>query len=457
LPGKANRKEGGLSLRLRLLISIAFVLALTLFVGGGLIYFEALNKVDTEMRAALAVGIQTVQNATDDADEAINPLRQLELLVEDFNGNRHVRAFLMNNAGVPLDSSVLLIPSYPAPEWFDSLLAREPEFAHIFLPAPFARYGSIILTTDSHNEIAEAWSDFVLTLVILALFCTLVLGLIYFTLGQPLRLLQNMTAAFKLVGSGDYSPRIKEAGSRELANLARSFNEMVTRLGAMEHQNYSLEAQLATVQEEERVDLARDLHDEIGPLLFALNIDVSALRSADWSRSPDKVAKQLDGMSSAIGAIQLHVRSMLGKLRPAVLLDLGLRHAVDNLVTFWSTRHRDVRIAIELERESFGEKLDATIYRILQESLNNALRHGHPSWVEIRARVDGDEFVEVAVCDNGFGLVPGTHFGFGLTGMKERVESLGGSFVVGNRADATGAIVRAKLPLSQDALVREEV
>lgn len=448
-----------MSLRLRLLISIAFVLLFTLLFASALIYLNALTKVNTEMRAALAVGARTVQNATDDPEEAVDPFRQLELLVEDFNGNRHVRAFLMNNEGIAVDKSTLLMPDNPAPEWFNALLAREPEFVHIFLPPAFARYGSIILTTDSHNEIDEVWIDFLVTLAVLAFFCTLVLALIFITLGAPLRLLRNMSTAFKRVGNGDYSPRIAETGARELTDLTRCFNEMVTRLSAIEHLNQALEAQLATVQEEERVDLARDLHDEIGPLLFALNIDISTLRSQDWRRSAEKITAQLDAMSSAIAGIQQHVRSMLGKLRPAVLLDVGLTHAVDNLVSFWGKRH-NVRITVELERASFGEKLDATIYRILQEALNNALRHGNPSLIEIHAREDGLGFVMLEVRDNGSGLATSCgSFGFGLTGMKERVESLGGSLFVGNRVDVDGVSVRATLPLSspEDAFVREAV
>ena len=77
---------------------------------------------------------------------------------------------------------------------------------------------------------------------------------------------------------------------------------------------------------------------------------------------------------------------MLGKLRPAVLLDLGLDQAVDNLVGFWSKRHEDVRTSFELDCESFGETSNATIYRVFREGLNNALRHGKPTAVELKAR-----------------------------------------------------------------------
>ncbi len=448
-----------MSLRFRLLISIALVLALTLLFGGYLIYWNALAKVDTEMTAALAVGVRTIQNATDDPEEAINPQRQLELLVEDFNGNRHLQAFLMDPVGVAVDRSSLLIPSNPAPDWFNRLLAREPNIVHIFLPAPFARYGSIMLTTDSHNEIAEVWSDFIITLAILLFFCSLVLTLVYFTLGHPLRLLHNTTVAFKRVGKGDYSPRITERGPRELMDLACNFNDMAKRLAEMESQNRDLETQLASVQEEERMDLARDLHDEIGPLLFAMNVDISALRAEDWSISTERTARRLDSISSAVSTIQSHVRSMLGRLRSAILLDLGLVHAVENLVEFWSARQSSVAIDIEIERESFGEKLDAIVYRMIQEALHNSLRHGKSTDVGVRVAHGDSGFLEVEVCDNGMGLANSSNdFGFGLRGMKERIESVGGSLIVGNRA-AGGVSVRAKLPLTsaEDELTKEGV
>jgi two-component system, NarL family, sensor histidine kinase UhpB len=436
-----------LSLRLRLFVSIAGVLALTLIVGCALIYFDAVKKVDTEMTAALSVGIRTVQNATDDADEAANPLRQLQLLIGDFDGNRHVQAFLMNPQGLPLARSMLLIPTDPSPAWFNHLLARDPQIVHLDLPAPFARYGSILLSTDSHNEIDEAWSDFQVTLVILTLFCVLVLALVYFTLGRPLALLQKMTAAFRTIGRGDYSPRMEERGAPEIVDLSHCFNDMVARLANTEQQNVKLQQQLTNVQEEERADLARDLHDEIGPLLFALSIDVATLqrRSAEGRK---QIGTDFDVIASAISEIQLHVRSMLGKLRPAVLLDLGLDQAVDNLVGFWSKRREDVRISFDLDCDSFGETLDSTIYRVFREGLNNALRHGKPTAVELKAKVDGENRVKVIVSDDGEGLPKGGgHFGYGLVGMRERVEDLGGTLSISNRSDGRGVTVVATLPL----------
>jgi two-component system sensor histidine kinase UhpB len=434
------------------------VLGVSIVLGSIIVYWHAVHKVDEEMHAALDVGIRTVQNATDDIEEAADPVRQMQLLVEDFNGNRHLRVTFLNINNIAIVTSQPLVPTDPAPAWFNHFIARSPETTMISLPPAFSRYGKILLETDSHNEIDEVWSDVFVTLSILAIFGILVLSLIYWTLGRALYFLNDMSVSFARVGSGDYNERCAEKGPCELVDLARHFNDMVTRLATMENRNRRLETQLTTMQEEERAELARDLHDEIGPLLFALSIDISAIQQQNLADTNAKVGSHLLAMQSAIADMQQHVRSMLGKLRPAILLDLGLSPAIDNLVAFWRMRHPQVRIDVVLTEESFGETLDSTIYRIFQEGLNNAFRHGHPSRICIKAAMN-DHFADVEVSDNGEGLdmdVPG--FGFGITGMRERVLAVGGMLEITNRTDGKGVIVSVKLPLdlSRDDSAQDE-
>ncbi len=443
-----------IALRARLIFSVGLILVLSLILGSVIVYWHAIHKVDEEMRAALDVGIRMVKNATDDVEDAADPLRQLQLLVEDFDGSRHLRASFLNTNGTVIVSSKPLEPDEPAPAWFNSLLARRPESSWILLPPAFSRYGSIYLETDSRNEVGEVWSDIFVTLSILAIFCVLVLGLIYWTLGRALHLLSEMSQAFARVGAGDYEQHCREKGPRELVLLARGFNDMVSRLATMEDQNQRLEVQLLTMQEEERADLARDLHDEVGPLLFALSIDISAMRK----RVEDaQVRSHLDAMQTAVSEMQQHVRSMLGKLRPAILLDLGLAPAVDNLVAFWHLRHPDIEIDVQLGDESFGQSADGVIYRIFQEGLNNAFRHGHPSRIAIAANENGSD-ISIKVSDDGCGLDLAKK-GFGLTGMQDRVAAVGGTLTVENNIGAKGVTISARLPveLVDEHLRKEQV
>jgi two-component system sensor histidine kinase UhpB len=145
--------------------------------------------------------------------------------------------------------------------------------------------------------------------------------------------------------------------------------------------------------------------------------------------------------------MQRHVRDILGRLRSANLLDVGLAHAIDNLVAFWRAHRANLNFRVDVPEESFGELLDGTIYRIVQESLSNAVRHGKPTLISIEVRANEDLSIDIRVADDGGGLKPDQRAGgFGIVGMQERVGTLGGSLDVANRADVPGVVVSARIP-----------
>jgi two-component system, NarL family, sensor histidine kinase UhpB len=436
-----------ISLRLRLIISIALVLIVILLPGSVIVYWHALHEVEVEMRAAVAVGENTVHNAVDDAEEADGPLlRHLELLVADFDGNRHLRASLVDRNGQILYQSSPKLPSEPAPEWFYRLLAAPPITANLELPYPFTHVGAILLETDSHNEISEVWGDVNMTLAILGLFCGLNAVLVYWVTGRALRPLDAVSEAFNGLGAGNYGLRVEEHGSRELALLCRGFNRMAEQLAQVEDRKHRLEHQLAAVQEEERSELARDLHDEIGPLLFAVSVDLSVVQHDEAVRNTP-IAARIESIRDSIGRMYKDVKAILGRLRPATLVDLGLLQAAENLVSFWQTRYPDVEFHLQVPAERFGMPTDDAIYHLILESFSNALRHGQPSRIDVSVTTV-EEDILVSIKDNGTGLKPQRNApGFGLIGMQERVQSLGGEVSVQNNAAGGGVLVSARIPL----------
>jgi two-component system sensor histidine kinase UhpB len=435
------------SLRNRLLFSILVTLLLSLIAGGAFTYWHAVKKIETEMHAAIAVGSRIAKNAVDDWEEATDPARRLALLVADFQGDRHLRASLVSTEGKVLRTSQVADPENPAPAWFVNLLAAPSKVVRVELPPVFDRYGSVILQSDPHNEVAEVWGDVGLTLTVLTIFCALVLAFIYWTLATAVRPLQALTGAFARVGAGDYHERVKEGGPLELKRLNQGFNRMVERLARAEAQNKRLQEQLATVQDEERADLARDLHDEIGPLLFAVDVDAVAIEQLAKAGDHDQIPRRVGIIREAISRMQRHVRDILSRLRPAVLLDMGLAHAVDNLVAFWRSHRPNLNFEVSVPDDSFGETIDGTIYRLVQESLSNAIRHGNPSLISIDVEVNPDGSLDIRVTDDGGGLkASAAGGGFGIVGMQERVMSLGGTVGVANRPDGRGVVVSAHLP-----------
>jgi two-component system, NarL family, sensor histidine kinase UhpB len=439
-----------MSLRATLILWIGLVLIASLFVGGAMVYWNAVRKVDVEMRAAIAVGEHTVHNAVDDEEEAAAPLRQLRLLVADLDGDRHLRATLVAANGTMLARSVPLEPSDPAPQWFYNMLASKPVITRIVLPSPFGPIGVIVLETDSHNEISEVWSDVLVTLTVLALFCVLNAVLVYWTIGRALRPLNDVIAAFGRIGEGDYAPQVPERGPLELRQLSRGFNQMAAHLGDMEMRKHRLEEQLVEVQEEERAELAQDLHDDVGPLLFAVSVDLVAIQQHASMHSDPHLRERLEATREAVSRMQQHVKSILGRLRPPTVADLGLLHSIERLVGFWRTRYPSVSFQVSIPQENVDPDIGSRIYRIVQESISNALRHGAPGRIEVNVSMDTADAIVVRISDDGIGLQSGGHStGLGLPGMRERVNSLGGTLTVTDGPGGRGVTVSARLPMPE--------
>jgi two-component system, NarL family, sensor histidine kinase UhpB len=419
-------------------------------VGSAVALWNAAHQTHAEMHSGIQGAERIVRTALGDAKHGLPADERLQHLIRDFDGNRHVQATAVDRKHQVALASTLELPDTRVPDWFRRLLDSSPEVSRITLPPEFEEYEAIVLTSDANNEVAEKWGDIGLALGLLVAFCTFVLGLIYWTLEQGLRPLQTLNAAFDRVGRGDYRPRVPENGATELAHLARDFNQMVMRLRTMQLQNARLNEQLANVQEEDRAELARELHDEIGPFLFAVGLDVATINqtiSADADISA-QLAPRLEAIRTAIAHMQQHLKIILGRLRPAVLVDLGLAQALDNLVDFWRGRHPRVVFDLKMVPEGFSERLDEGIYRIVRESLSNALRHGQPSEIDISIQLGADDTVEIDVVDDGGGMMlPTSTAGFGITGMQERAALLGGTVSVQNRGDGKGVVVRARLPL----------
>lgn len=439
-----------MSLRLRLVISIGLGLLVSVLFGGIFALWDAARQVETELTSAMAVGEHITQTAVGESSSDTDQYQRLERLIREFDGNRHLRAVLLDRAGRPVIASKLVSTDTGVPEWFRRLLARSTKTVQVNLPSAFQDHQAIVLTTDSANELAEKWGDIGLALGVLMTFSIFVLALVYWTLAKGLRPLQALNVAFDRVGRGDYSPRVPETGTTELALLAREFNRMASRLSAMQVQNARLNQQLTNVQEEDRAELARELHDEIGPFLFSVGLDISAIHRTVNKNAEMAVqlVPRLEAIRVSISHMQKHLKIILGRLRPTVLLDLGLEQAMDNLIDFWRERHPGVVFDLKMTPESFGERLDEGIYRIVREGLNNALRHGRPGEICINIQLHADDVVAVDVLDDGGGMTTTNSgaVGFGIVGMQERASMLGGTVTVRNRTDAKGVCVSARLP-----------
>ncbi|MFT3731862.1 MAG: histidine kinase [Hyphomicrobium sp.] len=431
-----------MSLRQRLLLNVALVLALSLVVGALTTYWRAAAKIQTELHSAFVVGEQVLKDGVTALDGSPNPYHSLIGIIEQFNGGRHLMVSIIDTSGDSVVQSHLETPDDPAPDWFYNLLAGPTESARVPLPPSIRGYTGLLLETDPRNEVQEVWEDLGNSLLLIGILASLVSALIYWTVGRELRPLEQLTRALSLAADRDFSTRLEEKGPRDIRAVTSVFNHMAAQLEKAEASNTLLEEQLSSVQEEERAELARDLHDEIGPLLFSVGLDAAAVQNALGEEARRDVAERLESIREAISLSQRRVLQILGRLRTGTVEDLGLEAAVQRLVEFWTARKPDLKIITAIPEGGVGADLDAVVYRIIQESISNAVRHGNTTLIEASVIVDAVGLT-VRVVDDGGGL-KSNRAGHGLTGMRERVTSKRGVFSVGNRTDGKGTAVEAR-------------
>jgi PAS domain S-box-containing protein len=196
------------------------------------------------------------------------------------------------------------------------------------------------------------------------------------------------------------------------------------------------------VREDERKRIAREIHDDLGQNLLALRLDVSMLHTRT-ERAHPKLNKRVSAALDQIDATMRAVRSTINNLRPTVL-DLGLNAAIEWQVNDFRRRSG---IACELSMDENDLELDDTrataLFRILQESLTNVIRHAQASRVQIDVHKQGNS-IYMRVADDGIGIYPDCRRktnSFGLVGIEERVSALGGSLVIDTDKDQGTALI----------------
>ncbi|HZC17538.1 MAG TPA: histidine kinase [Caulobacteraceae bacterium] len=433
-----------MSLRFRIVAAVVLVLVLGSGLGLALAGWQARQWLRGELISAQASGGLAVTRAYADLGRSDAPDRDLRALIATFDGDRHMQALLIGPGGQVLAAS-RLAPMATPPAWFGALLRQPIEPVRLTDPAN-ARM-SVELRPVYINDTAAVWPEFLDLTLVLAISCLGGAALIWALVGQALKPLRAIGEVLPRIGAGDYAAVAPERGPPELVRLARGVNEMAGRLAAMRGRNRALEEQILTLQDEERADIARDLHDEMGPHLFAANVDAAMAANLIASGRPEVALAQVRSIQAAITHMQRLVRDILGRLRPTRLAELGLSAAILDLIEFWRARRPNIRFETRLpvDGEGFSEAVQETAYRLVQESLSNAVRHGAPTTIGVSLEPAAGE-LRIEVSNDG---APATAVqpGFGLTGMAERVRAAGGRLEAGPK-EPGGWRVTAVLPLA---------
>lgn len=277
----------------------------------------------------------------------------------------------------------------------------------------------------------------------------LILGLVAVALISNVltRPLRDVAAGAQEIAAGDLSHRVPEEGRNdEIGQLAASFNDMAARVAERDASLRQLSRRMLEVQEQERVRIAREVHDELGQALTAMKIDIQQL-----ARREPALAESLGSISRAVDNTVDLVRRIATDLRPAILDDLGVTAALEQqLRRLRESTGMQTTLTVAEEPE-LDMLTGVTLYRIAKEGLANVIRHAEATEVEVSLAIESGSAV-LEIRDNGKGMSREqitSSQSLGLLGMRERAELLGGSVTIDSR-EGEGTCVRAALPLGKD-------
>jgi two-component system sensor histidine kinase UhpB len=342
----------------------------------------------------------------------------------------------------------------PAPAWFQALIAPAIERHVIPITGHGQQIGSVVIASEPKDEIAEVWENTVaLAWVTLAVTAAVMVAL-YVLFGRALAPLTGLAHGLTDLEHRDYAVRLPVPESREFVVLATRFNALAQALESARAENVHLSERLITAQDDERRNIALELHDEVGPSLFGLKAIATSIGTiaADSLDAMRQIASErVRDMLPIIAHLQTINRGLLNRLRPMALGHVPLGDLIERLVQDRAREHPQINVRLDAANlaKTYGDTIDLTIYRCVQESLTNAIRHAAPKQIVVsvgEATSDAAQLL-LKIEDDGRGVSPGAPRGLGVAGMEERVRALGGQFAIEPRF-AGGTVVRAVIPLA---------
>ena len=430
----------------------------------------------------LAEQIQNTRTSVREEIEAANGvasqlLGRLAIIYSRTGGTQVVQEFLQQLGHIRANDIILRTPSgqvlytsppatykagHEAPAWFAHLIT--PNSARHIYPLPGGT--QLVVQAQASRAILDAWDDITELLSIAIIMLIVVNGLAFWSVDRALAPFPAIANGLRRIQQGELTYRLPPLPGTEASAIGTAFNRMAqavednvqaerkareaeTRLEERRELSLLVEQRV----EEERRLIAHELHDEFGQSVTAIRS--LALAIATQSKEPP-MSDAARLISEEAARLYDAMHGLIPRLMPVSLDTLGLAETLENLVRDWQRRNPSITLTLRHNLPSdLGPSVTLAAYRVVQEGLINALRHSQAQRIDINLEsragenTAGERMV-VTVDDDGIGL-PGGHWSrpghFGLRGLTERVEHLGGELNVRNR-EPHGVCLTAEIPLT---------
>jgi two-component system sensor histidine kinase UhpB len=453
----------GRSVRAQLLIVFILVDGIAALVAGGVTIFKASTSTRIEIAASMRLAELMVGEAVQLVQQGIPAEQLLRTLPVQLRSVRHVRIGVRDADGNPISDRAApprIDDRPPAPRWFAALIGPRVERYDVPLTVGGRTIGTVEIVSEPRDEIAEVWENTVALATIAGATSLVTIAILYLVLGRVLDPLTALGKGLEALEHRDYRMRLARPKVLEFAAIIDRFNALAGTLEAARAENLALSRRLLTAQDDERRRTALELHDEVGPSLFGLKASTASIAKIAASL-PENTAAAIAGRTGELTGIIEHLQSLnrriLNRLRPMALGHVPLPALLSELVRECTGSHSAITFTCDINglAPSYGDTVDLTLYRCVQESLTNAIRHAGASAVTVTAREAGRDDagarLELTVRDNGRGFPLGSTPGFGLRGMQERLQALGGTF--GIETGAGGTAIRIAIAATERASV----
>ena len=259
----------------------------------------------------------------------------------------------------------------------------------------------------------------------------------------------NVSAIAELLCDKNGNPLKVIGVIQDISEQKKLLNELIDS----REQLRSLAAHLSSIREDERKNIAREIHDELGQILTSIKLNLGLLnrqiKTNSGNLSYKLISAELVSISELIDKSIKNIRKLISQLRPEYLDNLGLIPAVENyLENFKNISGIDCILNNSIENEKFNSSISIILFRIIQESITNVARHSKASKVTVNFTYQEGKLI-LTIEDNGVGFVADKNLkikSFGLIGMQERASALGGSINIKSKLNK-GTTICFECPL----------
>lgn len=345
-------------------------------------------------------------------------------------------------------------PSWPV--WFGKVYEHffDPGYEVEYRISFFALYiGTVIVTLNKDIELSMAWRSLkgLMGLTVTTVFAVSLL--VFLAISRILQPAKSIVDGLEHMARGNLDTRLKNYDIKEWKKTADAINQLAESQQKIIASNKQLAFKLINVQEEEHRHISRELHDEFGQCLAAINAVTSSIKQTAEHKCPELLT-ETDTISRTTLHMMDALRDLLTRLRPIDIDELGLINSLEKLINSWNNHTNDsthYHLHIDGNINRLPKPLPVNVYRIIQESLTNISKHANASKAEVFINKVSNN-IHIRIQDDGI-VATTKDFNFssgvGLLGIKERVAALGGDIMFAN-AQPTGLLISINLPIQTD-------